>query len=150
MGTPALSTAFEKHLRHEFSVESLFFLRDVQAWKATYFDIGQTARVARARRMLHQYIKSAGTYAINIDFKLQSEIFAALPDDAADVHREFLDSAAEEIRKLLLRGSVVRFLKSDAFEELAAATSMPESGHASSTVSKPGEHDLIAYAEGRV
>jgi len=117
MATPVLSASFEAFLRNEFAVESYHFLRDVAKWKRQYFDVAGNANVARARKLVHQYISTTGLYAINIDSKTQAQILRTLPESSETAQITLFDSAVDEIRNLLIAGAVQRFSNSKAFQE---------------------------------
>jgi len=123
LANPALCNALEAHLRSEYGVESLYFLKDVLAWRAAYFSVAPTARSARARKLVATYIETNGLYSVNIDSKLQQAVLARAGKGSKDatIALELFDDAVHEIRSLLARGSLQRFFLSEAFKTSGVA-----------------------------
>jgi hypothetical protein len=115
LSNPAMTDAFLAYLEREFAVESMLFVQDTTRWRASYFDLGQASRVARARRIVAAYISSTALYQINISSEQRDQILDAVRRD--DVDRNVFDATLDEMRRLLSHGPLPRFLQSDECRE---------------------------------
>jgi hypothetical protein len=104
------SKLFEEHLAGEFGLESLLFIRDVERWRQTFFDLTESARKSRARVIERVFIREDGLYTVNIPAPMSTRIIAALKDPNAPVDVTLFDDAVLEVKKLLNYGAVQRFL----------------------------------------
>jgi len=118
MANPRLCAEFEKFLVAELGVESLMFLRDTDMWRATYYDISPSARLARAKRLYNTFISPSGTFPINIPSDMVTDLRSALMREGVeDCRREAFDHARQEIVDLLQIGALTRFQSSDMYSK---------------------------------
>ncbi len=130
-----LSKGFEQFLTSELGIESLFFVRDVETWKKTYFDVSERTRLVRAKKLFDTYIDPAGMFTVNISSDVFDKVKTRLPSfsSTSQIHqhhsvsssssrrtipvvdRDAFDPAYDEICELLERGSIRRFIRSEQF-----------------------------------
>ena len=106
-----LNKDFEEHLKNEMGLESLYFIRDVQIWKKSFYDVTPTARKARAKRIFKTYVSYNGLYAVNLPHSIAQVISQKfLSSEPDDIPENIFDDALKELKSLLNGGAVVRFL----------------------------------------
>ena len=111
---PSLLASFENFLISELGVESLAFLRDTNEWQKAYYDIAQSARLLRAKKLYNIYISPSGQLPVNISAKLINDSKSALfRDGNHDVPFTVFDAARLEIEDLLNVGAIMRFQQSN-------------------------------------
>jgi hypothetical protein len=126
LGNPTVAEAFEKFLVAELGVESLMFLRDSERWKRAYFDIAPSARLARAKRIYHQYISPTGSFPVNIPSEMISVVRGkVMKEGLQDCTEDVFDNAREEINDLLQAGALLRFQNSKMYRNLTDPTVKP-------------------------
>lgn len=118
LGDKVLAKAFEDHLQKEFGVESLFFYQEVKNWRTAYRDMGASTRLARAKKIIHTFIRNDGIFSVNIPSATSKAIVQAMEDTATFPKEDLFDDAAEEVRELLEMGALARFKKSEKFKRL--------------------------------
>jgi hypothetical protein len=127
LADPRMTEAFERHLTNELGLESLLFLRDAKRWKLTYYDIAPTARRSRAKKIQNTYLDLSGTYAVNVSDDVSRNILRTLQETEGDVPITIFDTALDEVKKLMATGSVMRFVHSQAFQNLSQSSPNPSS-----------------------
>jgi hypothetical protein len=116
LGSPALSAAFELHLKSECSSENFNFLRAAQQWKQDWSSMTIAARRARASYIYTHFVDPDMAQAT---INLSSKLYDQLRQDCG-AHLEFgnsipvtvWDDAALEIKHMLARDNLPRFKKS--------------------------------------
>lgn len=120
LANPIMLKAFESFLTAELGVESLLFLRDSENWRLGFVDLGETARVARSKRIYNLYINTSGTLPINIPASTSSQIKNAIAK--ADITQNLFDVARDDIMDLLQAGAVFRFHASQFYPDHAVGS----------------------------
>ena len=105
--SPATAGAFEERCRVEFTLESLWFLRDTQQFKDAFFNVSKDTRALRARRIVNLFVRPGALYEVNLPYKVIRDTVARV--DAGDVEMHVFDDARKEISLLLERGTLFRF-----------------------------------------
>ena len=90
--------------------ESLYFLKEVSTWRANYYDMSPLTRTARAKKIVSSFIVSTGPFGVNLPSNEQEEIERVVRS-SKDLPLTLFDRAFLEIKKLLQRGAMIRFLK---------------------------------------
>jgi len=99
---PELLKAFEAFLVSELGVESLYFLQDAEQWARAYYDNAPATRNQRAKRIVHSYVLSSGSYGINLPSDVQSDIVRAVEGNA-EVPQDVFIAAVEGAPALCTR-----------------------------------------------
>ena len=91
----------------------MYFLKDASRWKASYYDASVESRIARATKIYSSYIMSSGPFGENISSDDQAEIENQVKSNAEIPLTAFdkWDNAFTEIKKLLHRGALIRFVQ---------------------------------------
>lgn len=124
---PRLERAFELHLKREYGMESLLFLRDVKQWKATFYDISVHLRQVRAVKLCALFIDSKGLLQVNLPDSMAGEIKRSLARGEAALEVTVFDPAVVEIKNLLATGAVRRFQTTTEFAAAVAPQQLPHS-----------------------
>jgi len=132
LADPEVLDMFEKHLEHEFGIESMFFLEDTAQWIYTYHDVAPAVRLARARKIYKTYVDHNSPFAINVPSHLSLALQSALL--GADVDPIMFDQARNEVARLLERGAVARFVATSAFKESRTARASSSTSSSSLTI----------------
>jgi hypothetical protein len=114
-----LADKFETFLASEFGAENLVFLRDTDAWAASFFDSAPATRLNRARRLTLLFVEPSGLLAVNLPHKISADLRAKLSDAAAqEITADLFHDARQEIGMLLEKGPVLRFRMTSEFKML--------------------------------
>lgn len=113
---PILSKEFEEHLKNEFGLESLLFLKDVEAWKKGFYDINENTRKGRAKKIFKLYVDSRGVLSINVSSQSVEEIKVGL-EKHEKVSNTIFDHAVAEVKELMNIGACARFLKAKKYTD---------------------------------
>ena len=108
MTSPVTAEAFEERCRVEFTLESLWFLRDTQQFKDAFFNISKDTRALRAKRIVNLFVRPGALYEVNLPYKVIRDTVARV-DAGGDVEFHVFDDARKEIALLLERGTLFRF-----------------------------------------
>jgi hypothetical protein len=118
MNDPELTRRFEIHLAIEYADENLNFLRDAAEWRIAFNDVKKSSTVARAKKIINNYIKHGGLQQINISWKVSEQLLSGINGDPEEIREDFFDDARLEIAKLLEIGAVYRFKKSNQYADV--------------------------------
>jgi hypothetical protein len=134
----------------------LYFLIDVEEWKAQYHDVTPSARYARARHICKAYIIPSAIYSINIPGDISETLLGHFAKGARDVEAEkdvdrgLFDDAEDEIKQLLANGACLRFCNSSRYQAIAKETQDRIGNRTGSSVLHVVSASLAAWVGGGV
>ena len=123
-----LRERFDKYVQSEFASETLAFLDAVATYRKSYFDVGPTARLARAKRIAQVYLEPGALQQVNVAAATVRKVKRALADATAhptqSVSRDVFDEARMEIARILEDGPLTRFRRTKEFKDLVASRNL--------------------------
>lgn len=117
MGNEDLYQAFEHHLTSELAVESLLFLKDVRAWKASFENNPQKDAIAKS--IFRNYVQPGAVLEINISSKMRNDLTEVVESNPGSIPSSAFDSAVKDITFLVQKGPLERFSHTNKCIELA-------------------------------
>jgi hypothetical protein len=109
---------FETHVKAELGLESLLFIQDALSWKESYYDMGQTHRRTKFKRIYRSYIALGANFELNLPWELRQELTHVNDGkDDADIPYQVFDRSISEVKILLNIGAMKRFKASSAFRQ---------------------------------
>ena len=119
LNTPGLRELFEAHVQAEFSSDCFSFPDATETFRRSFFDVGATARLARAKRIAQVFVGNGAVQQVNISDAAARRIRSAL---AAATHsgaipREVFDEARAEVMAIVENGALMRFRRTREFAE---------------------------------
>ncbi|RVE73652.1 hypothetical protein OJAV_G00033420 [Oryzias javanicus] len=112
-------TAFRIFLKSEFCEENIEFWTACEDFKLLKT---HKERVAKAKKMYEEFIKSEAPKEINLDYQTRDDIIQSLDDPTTT---SFL-AAQKKVYSLMENNAYPRFIHSDLYKELFAAASAKE------------------------
>ncbi|KAH9256994.1 hypothetical protein BASA81_004815 [Batrachochytrium salamandrivorans] len=149
LANPRLERAFENHLKREYGMESLLFLRDVKQWQATFYDISVHLRQVRAAKLCALFIDSRGLLQVNLPDTMANDIKRSLARGEDVLEVTVFDPAIVEIKHLLASGAVRRFQTTREFTVAMAPLSHSPSSRRSTLLGglrSPSRKDNVQVA----
>jgi len=112
-----LCEAWEEFLAKEFALENHYFVLSVMGYEQNFSTTNAAIRCELAQNIFDQYIASGAVQEINIGAKTRSKLFQRNEDKFKNSTESEFYAAKQEIKELLMRDSLPRFYKTDAFKK---------------------------------
>jgi hypothetical protein len=110
LSDPEALTKLEELLVDEWALESLLFIRSVDDWKASYYDVSEGANLARARRIVNYFVLENAVCSVNLPYRIVQTLKATILNNKGNktIPYDVFDQARFEIAVIIEHGPLKR------------------------------------------